>query len=57
MMTWGPVTGGLQGRPAAGARGPERASSNRRSGVVVNLPNVVTVRVSQKDSAATGQYL
>jgi hypothetical protein len=27
------------------------------SGVVVNLANVVSVRVSKKDSATTGQYL
>ena len=37
-----------------------RASFNRESGesvVVVNLTNVVAVRVSRTDSAATGQYL
>ncbi len=28
-----------------------------RSGVIINLANVVSVRVSQTDSAATGQYL
>ena len=27
------------------------------SGVIINLANVVAVRVSQTDSAATGQYL
>jgi hypothetical protein len=27
------------------------------TGLVVNLANVVSVRVSKKDSAATGQYL
>jgi hypothetical protein len=37
-----------------------RARSNREageSGVVVNLANVVSVRVSKTDSDATGQYL
>jgi hypothetical protein len=37
-----------------------RARYNREageSGVVVNLANVVSVRVSKTDSAATGQYL
>ena len=37
-----------------------RARYNREageSGVVVNLANVVSVRVSRTDSAATGQYL
>lgn len=37
-----------------------RARYNREaeeSGVVVNLSNVVSVRVSKTDSAATGQYL
>jgi hypothetical protein len=28
-----------------------------QNGVVVNLANVVSVRVSKKDSATTGQYL
>ena len=28
-----------------------------QSGVIINLANVVAVRVSQTDSAATGQYL
>jgi hypothetical protein len=37
-----------------------RARYNREAGengVVVNLANVVSVRVSKTDSAATGQYL
>jgi hypothetical protein len=37
-----------------------RARYNREageSGVVVNLANVVSVRVSKTDSATTGQYL
>jgi hypothetical protein len=37
-----------------------RARYNReaeQNGVVINLANVVSVRVSQTDSAATGQYL
>jgi hypothetical protein len=37
-----------------------RARYNREAaenGVVVNLANVVSVRVSKKDSATTGQYL
>ena len=37
-----------------------RARYNREAGengVVVNLANVVSVRVSMKDSATTGQYL
>jgi hypothetical protein len=37
-----------------------RARYNRETGengVVVNLANVVSVRVSKKDSATTGQYL
>jgi hypothetical protein len=37
-----------------------RARSNREAGengVVVNLANVVSVRVSKTDSDATGQYL
>ena len=28
-----------------------------RSGVIINLANVVSVRLSQTDTAATGQYL
>jgi hypothetical protein len=28
-----------------------------QSGVIINLSNVVSVRLSQTDSAATGQYL
>jgi len=28
-----------------------------QNGVIINLANVVSVRVSQTDSAATGQYL
>jgi len=28
-----------------------------RTGVIINLDNVVSVRVSKTDSAATGQYL
>jgi hypothetical protein len=28
-----------------------------RSGVIINLANVVSVRVSKTDSAATGQYM
>ena len=28
-----------------------------RSGVIINLANVVAVRVSKTDSAATGQYM
>ncbi len=28
-----------------------------QSGVIINLANVVSVRLSQTDSAATGQYL
>jgi hypothetical protein len=27
------------------------------NGVIINLANVVSVRISRKDSAATGQYL
>jgi hypothetical protein len=38
----------------ARARYDREAAEN---GVVVNLANVVSVRVSRKDSAATGQYL
>jgi hypothetical protein len=44
--------------PLTGARRPER--HNREAdehGFIVNLANVVSVRVSKTDSATAGQYL
>jgi hypothetical protein len=51
------ISGALTARRSLVLRHARYNRAADESGVIINLANVVSVRVSRTDSAATGQYL